>query len=255
MFISLFTLIFVQFPTAAATCSQTQGDANIETSPSSASEGTYAYETIPFTPSLCGSGWSNGGYVHGSVGQYLSVTCYIYGLYPLTTYIEAGIYYGTSQSGASSGSNIHYFYNYVTGDILGVCNSPSFNDVSAGGTYPSVGDNVSIDLNAQPGTSSNYWTVEYDDFNTGVYVTVSNIALGSRNGPLNIAEMETWNPNNVVVVYWGTLEYIYGGSSYNIGHFPTNPSTSLPPANYYLTQPNTYYDDWCAYYTGYSSYC
>jgi hypothetical protein len=254
LFVFIATLAFVHVPAAAASCSSTQGDVNIVDFPSSSSEGTNVVgETLPFIPFLCGSGWSNGGYVHGSVGQYFSATCDI----DTNDWIEAGIFYGTNGNGVSSGSHLEYFYNILTTNVLDLCSGPTLYAASTT-TYPSAGDNVSIDLDAETGTSSNLYTVQYHDYNTGVYLTISGISTGGRSGPDNIAELEIWNPINTAVVYWGTLEYVYGGNSYSIGHFSSSPTTSITGSattNYNLVQPNTYFDDWCAYYTGNLHYC
>jgi hypothetical protein len=240
-------MIFVQFPTAAATCSNSQNDANASYQPSSNSAGTFAYEDIPFMPTLCGNTWSNGGEIHGSVAQLMSTMCGI-----AYQWIEAGIFYGNaSATGPSSGSHLAYFYN-----VYDSCSSgPAFNDASSGGTHPSAGDNVSVNIVVAP--TGNQYDVSYDDITTGVTLSVNNVATPARTGPLNEAELETWDTTNVVVVYWGTLEYVTGPPGYTITHFPNSPSTSTSStsSNYGWTQPNSYYDDWCAYYTGYSSYC
>jgi len=239
-------LLFIHLPIASGSCSNTIYDAYVEATPSSNSGGSFTYTTMPFIPALCGSGWSNGGYFADTSGQFLSATCGS-GQY---TFIEGDIFFGTDNFGLSSGSSsLNYKYEYSYDNALGQCIDVAA-DASSGGTIPYAGDNVSILVS--PVASGNYYDISWHDYSTAVTLTITNIGVGSRSGPATTVQLETANDGNIGVVYWGTLEYLTTSGTYT--HYPTNPSTSKF-TNYNMSRPNGYYDDWCSYYTGYSSYC
>jgi hypothetical protein len=240
--IFLTMMIFVHVPTAAASCSSVQNDANVTYLGTSA--GGIAYEDLPILPVLCAGGWSNGGEVHGSVGQSFNSQCG--GEYKA---MEAGIFYGQlGPGGASSGSNLNYFYNVWNSCSIGQVEY----DVSAGdGLDPSQGDNISVWIGVN--AAGNYYQVQFQDYSASYTITISNVATPARTGPASLGELESWNPSNVVDVYWGTL--MYESTSYSFIHYPTNAGTSSTSSSYAWSQPNSYYDDWCAYYTSYVNYC
>jgi hypothetical protein len=208
---------------------------------------------LPFEPGLCGSGVSNGGYVSGYISTVLTSTC---GLNSHED-VEAGIYYGTSPWGSySSGAVMHYYYIDGTQDILDLCSS-STADASGSGSgayFPNGGDNVTISETAA--TSGNTYSVTWNDPAKSQGITISGLSTATRSMYYSTIQLETFNPTNIAVVYWGTPDYIT--SSYGYAHYSSSATHSMG-TNYALDQPNSnYYNDWCIYYTGsgnWGSYC
>jgi hypothetical protein len=237
-------LLQLQIPAASATtCTNSQYIASVTfNDPSVYQEAEQAYIIIPPTPSLCGSGWSNGGLIDSHGVQYFAACT-------PDAFLEAGLYYGTVASGTTSGtSNPHYYYTY---DNSNTCPTLTFGDASSGGTYPSFGDNVTVDIQLQSSGNPDYWMAIYHDLSNGVSLYVYNIPEYSASGPAQSAQMESANQYNSFTTTWGSLKYeATSGTWY---YWPSSSSSYFSYTDdnpYYVAQyPTAFYDDWCGYYS------
>ena len=238
-------LLALGAPHASASCTLNATQSYISYATSTV--GTATYTDWPFIPTLCGSGYSNGGYVGSPVGLYFSTTCNQGGIAIYET-IEMNVFYGQNSFSQSSGSGLNYEYQEL-GSSGGNC-AWTATDPTTSTAYPSLG-NTSALLVVAP--SGNSYDITWYNYAKGVYLQVSGVATPARSGIDSTVEAEVLSPTNAAVIYDQGPQYVTL-PNYNLVYFPSSATTGNM-ANWYMTDPNSFYNDYCMYYTGYSSYC
>ena len=115
-----------------------------------------------------------------------------------------------------------------------------------------VSGNTSALLVVAP-PSGNSYDITWYNYAKGVYLQVSGVATPARSGIDSTVEAEVLSPTNAAVIYDQGPQYVTL-PNYNLVYFPSSATTGNM-ANWYMTDPNSFYNDYCMYYTGYSSYC